>query len=683
MPPTPPSSSSPRKRTRSDAQPHAGTSSPSSPARLLVKLNGRVYRPPSPDDLRTRAEQEADLLLQEPHETTDDLAQSRRDHKRKQIEIEMRRERLRLAAAAAPSRGSAAASTSTPPRSAGRLLRFDSDDGLDRAVTPPPLHRPMPASVASPLGLPFAFQTDATTTMTSPKRNNTRPLPPHLAALLSLHAAVERTLILHLSTAGSTIASTVSDTSTTDDGAATATVRMTNLIDLSTLGKMLASTGKRFTETELRRLVWVWQGAGASYTPPSSSSSSSPARKSPTDSSSSAMSGSIVLGRDSEDEVGGMGFLVTRARTASSSAASAANNGSSSLFNASGARVSSTYGIGITVAVRSNPQLPKLELVSPGRKGSIPTPPSPSSVGKGRDGMSIVALWTQGKEQRQREVERRLRAWADKQVKLEPGVDEDVFGSAPTVPSIPLAALPLLSPAVPAVPSTTTPSPCKSTAMIDSHAAGSRAEAAAAASDPVVSPQKFVETLLAGKPVKSKAGKAAERERALRARIEAKQAAQQKSAYHASLSALSTGGSSPTKRSLKRHGAASDADDAQSAHAAGGSDGLVTLQEVRKQNAMLSRLGSVADVVAMRCQGRPILYEEVCTAVANSPLVSIGYDEADHALSFLAEHFPDFVYVKTVGNEPWLSLRGVQRAIEVKQLVQQQLVRAGAALENV
>jgi hypothetical protein len=35
----------------------------------------------------------------------------------------------------------------------------------------------------------------------------------------------------------------------------------------------------------------------------------------------------------------------------------------------------STYGIGITVAVRSNPQLPKLELVSPGRKGSIPTPP--------------------------------------------------------------------------------------------------------------------------------------------------------------------------------------------------------------------------------------------------------------------------------------------------------------------
>lgn len=209
------------------------------------------------------------------------------------------------------------------------------------------------------------------------------------------------------------------------------------------------------------------------------------------------------------------------------------------------------------------------------------------------------------------------------------------------MPSIPLAALPLLSPAVPAVPSTTTPSPRKSAAVIDLHAAGPRAEAAATASDPhplpVVSPQKFVETLLAGKPVKSKAGKAAERERALRARIEAKQAAQQKSAYHASLSALSTGGSSPTKRSLKRHGAASDADDAQSTHAAGGSEGLVTLQEVRKQNAMLSRLGSVADVVAMRCQGRPILYEEVCTAVANSPLVSIGYGACE-------DPFPPFSF---------------------------------------
>ncbi|GAA5875677.1 hypothetical protein JCM3774_002578 [Rhodotorula dairenensis] len=734
-PPTPPPSS-PRKRTASAQQQHAHTS-PSSPARLLVKLNGRVYRPPSPDDLRTKAEQEADLLLQEPHETVDDLAQSRRDRKRKEIEDEMRKERLRLAADEARARSSPstapASAPATTPRSGGRLLRFDSDDGLDvtgspssahdqsgtrsifppshpsrqqRAVTPPRVWRPAPPSSASSLGLPFAFQTDATTTTinTSPGRHPARPLPPHLAALLSLHAAVERTLILHLSTAGSTIASTVSDTSTGEDGAPTATVRMTNLIDLSTLGRMLESTGKRFTETELRRLVWVWQGAGAGGGTPSTSASSSAAttllgsptkrkRESPP---SPSVSGSIVLGRDSEDEVGGMGFLVTRARTASSASAAAAassssslslssgvGSGSSLLLNASGARVSSTYGIGIAVTVRSNPQLPKLELASPGRCHAA-APPSPINLGRGRDGMSVVALWTQGKEQRQKEVERRLRAWADKQANVELKVEEDVFGSSPVVPSIPLAALPLLSPAVAAIPSTSTPSPRKvgTTADVASLADCATARAGPG-SLPVVSPRKFVETLLAGKPLKSKAGKAAERERALRARIEAKQAAQQKSAYHASLSALSSGESSPTKRSLKRHGPPGAAADDAPPGTAYGTQGPVTLQEVHKRNAMLSRLGSVADVVAMRCQGRPILYEEVCTAISNSPLVSIGYDEADHALSFLAEHFPDFCYVKTVGNEPWLSLRGVQRAVEVKELVREQLIRAATALESV
>lgn len=208
----------------------------------------------------------------------------------------------------------------------------------------------------------------------------------------------------------------------------------------------------------------------------------------------------------------------------------------------------------------------------------------------------------------------------------QPEDEPDVFDSTPAVPMVPLAALPLLSPAVPAIPSTSTPSPRKRTSSTsDPFASPSATKRAAAAGDnaalPVVSPEKFVETLLAGKPLKSKAGKAADRERALRERIQAKQAAQQKSAYHASLSALSTGESSPTKRSLKRHGPSSGEDDL------GPESGepVITMHEVRKRNAMLSRLGSVADVVAMRCQGRPILYEEVCTAISNSPLVSIGY----------------------------------------------------------
>lgn len=458
-PPTPPSTGS-RRRRSSGAPGSAGTaprspspSSSSSPARLLVKLNGRVYRPPSPDDLRTKREQEADLWLQEPTETVADLEQGRRERKRKLLEDEMRRERLNASVERARTRRKTgaheeeASGLETTPKATGRLLRFDSDDDLDvtgspgqngsaaqsplsmaspsrrRAVTPP--RRPLGAAnggkqaVSPALGLPFAFQTQPPPATA---------LPPHLASLLSLHAAVERTIILHLSTAGSTIASTVSDTTVDpEDGSSTTTVRMTNLIDASTLGRMLESTGKRFTETELRRLVWVWQGAGVLPASASASSrdqdvSASPFRRK---SSSGNATESIVLGRDSEDEVGGMGFLVTRARTASSSpghssSGGGASNGSSSLLNASGARVSHCYGVGIAVAVRSNPQLPKLELVSPGRKqAQAGPPPSPSSIGKGRDGMSIVALWAQGKEQRQKEVERRLRAWAERQLKTE------------------------------------------------------------------------------------------------------------------------------------------------------------------------------------------------------------------------------------------------------------------------
>lgn len=112
--------------------------------------------------------------------------------------------------------------------------------------------------------------------------------------------------------------------------------------------------------------------------------------------------------------------------------------------------------------------------------------------------------------------------------------------------------------------------------------------------------------------------------------IQAKQAAHQKSAYHASFSALSTGESSPTKRSLKRHAGQLDGFDAADSISA-----PITPQDIHKRNAMMSRLGSVADVVAMRLNGRPMLFEEVCTAVANSPLLSIGFGASSFRLSLL------------------------------------------------
>ncbi|GEM09785.1 hypothetical protein Rt10032_c09g3802 [Rhodotorula toruloides] len=653
-PPTPPASS--RRRTASTGASSTSTPTPASP-KVLVKLNGRVYRPRPPDDLRTKAEHEADMLLSEPNETVEDLETERREKRRKELEVEMQRERMREVRESPSNRG----------KGRGRMFVYDSDDddldiaypkktkapafslatptksprlANDRPVTPPP--RPsnkLPLSPSPSLGLPFAFQTS------SPRASTANPLPAPLASLLSLHSSIERALIMHLSTAGSIIASSISDV---DSASNEAKVKMANLIDLPTLTRMLESSGKRFGENDLRRLVWVWQGAGGlARGDAAEEAGGSPKGRN-----------TVVLGRDGEDEVGGMGFVVSRARVVSTS-------------SSAGPRVSQTYGLGIYVSLRTNPQLPKLELVSPSsgkRRGTV-APPSPSSVGKGRDGMSIVALWTQGKEQRRKEVERRLRRWAERQVKTEE-VDEDEpdsirFASTPN--SVPLAALPLLTPAVPAIPSTTTASPKKPTAA--SIAAPSQTRL------PVVSPANFVDTLLTGKPVKAKGGSVADRDRARWERIQAKQAAHLKSAYHASFSALSTGESSPTKRSLKRHAGLIDGPDAADSISA-----PITPHDIHKRNAMMSRLGSVADVVAMRLNGRPMLFEEVCTAVANSPLLAIGFDEADQSITFLAEHFSDFCYTKMVGRERWLYLRGVQRAIDIKELVKVELAKSAEAL---
>jgi len=698
-----------------------------------------VYRPPSPGDPRTKLEFEADLLLGGPTETVEDLEVARRERRRREVELEMRRAAaLESPRARRPAQQGAGAS---------RLLTFDSDDERDadedkrkaavstrtptrarppheRAITPPPrpsfplgLASPTPASSTSPSTLGYPFALHASPRRTAP---SCTPLPPPLAALLSLHSAVERALILHLSTSGSgaSLASTLSDL---DPDSGTAQLRMPNLVDLATLGRMLESTGKRCGEDELRRLVWAWQGAD---------DPTSPRRA------------NAAVG---DDEVGGMGFIVSRARTATLAAPG---------------RVAHTYGLGISVAVRSNPQLPKFELVSPGRRAAArDAPPSPSSIGKGREGMSIVALWTQGKEARRVELEGRLRRWSERSkggVKREENevrplgsslsrsrsrsdpplslsrlqviIDDDdlhfTASTSTTTAGIPLAALPLLAPAVSAIPSTSTPSPTK-------RAPRSFLEGGPAAPEtlPVASPSDFVGALLQGKPVRSKAGTAADRAAARRERvhllslllslphplhehrpdaltarsqIEAKQKAQQQSAYHGSFSALASGESSPSKRSLKRH-----ADDPAST---AGLDDEAPLSafEQHKRNAMLSRLGSVADVVAMRCAGRPTPLEEVCTAVANSPLLNIGFgasssslsrslarleiahltppsplsraDEASQAVSFLAAHFADFVYLKLVGQERWMYLRGVQKAVDVKERVRVELARAQEAM---
>ncbi|GAA5988979.1 hypothetical protein JCM5350_001737 [Sporobolomyces pararoseus] len=663
-PPTPPSSAS-RQRTISSPSSSPSKVLPKSP-RVLVTLGGRVYRPPTEDEkeVLTKEEIEANLLLNEPVETVEDLQRSRREEKRKAVELEMKRERL-------------ANASSSPSKGKGRLLDFDTSDEEDnkllssptkaartptklsptkrRPTTPPPRPNLLPDLATSPspsLGLPFGFSTHAPSSL--PRRSSS--LPPSLAHLLSLHTALERALILHLSTHGSSIASTVSSVHPTSSAAC---VRMTNLIDLPTMTRMLEASGKRFTENELEKLCWVWEGCGSR------------------DGEEDADEELLVQA----NEAGGMGFLITRSRLARMG------------------KVSATYGLGISVGVKANPQLPKFELLPPsspkqqGGGGSITRmPPSPSSIGKGRDGMSIVALWTQGKEERRKEFERRLKRWAQRGGKeiVESEIlnqndqgEEDIRWATSSVShllrTIPTAELPPLEFAVPAVASTSTPSPKKPSNFLSSSSPTTpRSSSTSDNPLPVVSPKDFVKALLDGRPVKSKTGTTTDRAKARRERIEAKQRAAQPTAYQASLSGLASGGSSPSKRSLKPSKEEPD-------------PVVLTAQEIYKQRAMLSRLGSIADVVAMRCGSRPTRFDDVCTAVSNSPLLSIGFDEADESLTFLAKRFPDFCYIKLVGGtsssvsssgssllssrggERWIVLTGNQKPKEVKEIVRDEL----------
>lgn len=246
-----------------------------------------------------------------------------------------------------------------------------------RPRTPsPPRQRTTMVPSPSSLGQPFSLQPSSFSSSSSP----TTALPAPLATLLKLHERIEGALILHLSISGSSVASSATEFNRHGH----ALVRIPNLIDLPELIKMVRTGATQFGEVELSQLVWAWEGCGEE------------------DEDDDGEEEDIKVEKRGEDECGGLGFIVSRKRL---------GNGGS---------IQTTYGVGISVQLKSNPQLPKFELLpptSPSRKlaaattMSSPTSSSPSSGGKGRDGMNVVALWTQGKDARRTELLRRLRGW--------------------------------------------------------------------------------------------------------------------------------------------------------------------------------------------------------------------------------------------------------------------------------
>ena len=332
-----------------------------------------------------------------------------------------------------------------------------------------------------------------------------------------------------------------------------------------------------FSERELARLVWVWEGCGQGE----GSRPSTPV--------------------DDDDELsferseaGGMGFVITKTRTGSARA------------------IVNTHGIGISVAVRANPQLPAFELLPPRSPGSSKAlgkkvaPPSPGSVGRGREGMSVVALWNQGQDGRREEFASRLRVWFDRCTKL--GVVRLVhflletrsspIAFAQDFSEIPQASLPPLAAAIAIVPGTT--SPKKKVPISDVFGPAI----------PIALPNGAVGVLVPAKAAPKGTGTAEERRQAMVARVrpshrlysnyiltitsaqlQAKANAGH-SAYQASISALSAGGSTIAK-SLKP-----DKDV--------GSSWRIEAQELYQRKSLLSRLGNVADGVWMCALASPV-----------------------------------------------------------------------------
>ena len=390
----------------------------------------------------------------EPDEEVGEVEREQREQRRREVELDMRRQggkRVRRESSGcdddlfvqAP-RGVAPSSKLSTPTKARVPPR-----SYDETRAPPAILAGQRAS-PPPLGLPFLPRSNALSS--SPSIPATAPLPPPLADLLALHTALESVLLFHLANEGSRVASSTSNT----NAAGEATIRLPNLIDLPDLSRKIESSGRRFGEKEFAKLVWVWEGCG------------------------------VGEGEEEELEIrsegatkdaGGLDFIVSRTRCGTANA------------------IVSTYGIGISVTIKTNPQLPKYELVGPPSSPSRNSekkvaPPSPTSLRRGREGMSVVALWSQGNDLRREEFGRRLREWArrcaEDEVSLFFGLTATVIDTRPqnddvssskfvprkrpnhmisspafVLPEIPRATLPSLSPSIPSVAGTASPSPKK------------------------------------------------------------------------------------------------------------------------------------------------------------------------------------------------------------------------------
>lgn len=263
-------------------------------------------------------------------------------------------------------------------------------------------------------------------------------LPQHYNTISLLHAALEHALVVHLATSGTAGSSTSSLDSTLTDTFGQSIVRLPNLITYSALRPLVERTsGRRLGPVELARLMYIWS-RGQVANAPAVNPSTAPTK---------AILES-AQDRRATDTLSGLGFLLGRQRS----------------LDANGRRTWDwSLGIELTVKRARRQATPPMQVSfgsqdnrtgvempsTPTKRGSasgvfgLDTPPTtpPSTASKrkrensgeggsaspsasvGREGMSFVALWNNGMEERKKEVGKRLRS-------LVAGEMEDWLGDA-------------------------------------------------------------------------------------------------------------------------------------------------------------------------------------------------------------------------------------------------------------
>ena len=443
--------------------------SPASSSRIALKFDGRVYRTLDKSRPGLHYSPSGDFFGQ-PDEEVGEIERERGESRRKAVEREMLLESGR--------RGGVGKGLGEDGRRTPTKKVHPPDVDVDSA--PLVLRQERPKLV--PLGLPF----NAT------KRPLISKLPEVLDRLLHLHASLESALFAHLAEAGSSLAASTS----APNNHGVSQIRIPRLIDFNKLKRLIESGGRNFVEKDLAELCWVWEGCGLGK--------------------GGAEDELEVTGLEGEgleeDESGGMGFIISKTRTGSSN------------------KYVATYALGISISIKSNPQLPSMELLplsSPGNTPSSPVrpasrkvPESPGSARRGREGMSVVALWSQGSEARRTEFGTRLRTWSQAvgQPYPSPPPSSHKGKSKPTqsapipfqLPPIPRAVLPVLNPAIVCVAGTSSPSPKKKKNGIY----GGEPEGIK-----VVGKSGQVEVLLEGKTAGPIEGKAVDRRKAMEERV--------------------------------------------------------------------------------------------------------------------------------------------------------------------